>query len=255
MLGCDRAELYAAPQRRVSASQRRTFARLLARRLAHEPLQYLLGQVDFMGLTLHVAPGVLIPRPETETLVERVVEFCTKKHQGAEVLRCLDVGTGSGNIAAALAYLLTTAEVVAVDCSAVALRLARENFKRLELQRVHVVLADVSAPDFGRKVGGPFDLVVANLPYVPSSALPELQPEVKDYEPVLALDGGEDGLVLDRALVPVLPSILTPGGAFFAEIGEGQGDKMVELLRAAGLRHMSVFADLAGRERVVFAQK
>ncbi|MDZ7338986.1 MAG: peptide chain release factor N(5)-glutamine methyltransferase [candidate division KSB1 bacterium] len=256
VLKCSRAELYATLQRPLTVQQRRAFQRLLARRLQREPLQYVLGEVDFMGLTLQVAPGVLIPRPETEILVEKAVEFCTKQFAEVESLQCLDVGTGSGNIALSLAAFLPRAQVVAVDCSAEALRMAEANLTRLGLAgRVRLIEADVRAADFVQTSGGAFHLVTANLPYVPSNALPTLQPEVRDYEPWLALDGGADGLELYRALVPKLPELLDERGAFFAEVGEGQGGAISELLHGAGFSDIQVFADLAGKERVVSARK
>ncbi|MBC7187253.1 MAG: peptide chain release factor N(5)-glutamine methyltransferase [Calditrichaeota bacterium] len=256
VLHCQRADLYAAPERSLDQRQRKRFARLLARRLTREPLQYILGEVDFMGLTLSVSPAVLIPRPETETLVERALEFCRHTFAAGTPLRCLDVGTGCGNIAAALATYLPHSVVVAVDCSSAALAVARANLGRLRLgQQVRLVHADLREQDFLQKVGCAFSLVMANLPYVPAPALQALAPEVKDHEPLLALDGGPDGLDLYRVLIPLLPQLLSVGGAFFAEIGEGQGQEMRRLLARAGLVDIAVLPDLAGKERVVFARK
>jgi release factor glutamine methyltransferase len=256
VLRCQRADLYATPERCLDRRQRQQFARVLARRLAREPLQHILGEVDFMGLTLSVSPAVLVPRPETETLVERAVEFCRQTFPAGSLLRCLDVGTGCGNIAAALATFLPDSEVVAVDCSRAALAVAQANLRRLRLgQRVRLVHADLRQPDFIRKAGRAFSLVIANLPYVPTASLQALAPEVKDHEPLLALDGGPDGLDLYRRLIPLLAHLLSAGGAFFAEIGEGQGREMMRLLAQAGLVDIALLPDLAGKERVVIARK
>ncbi len=256
VLRCQRAELYLAPERLLSHRQQALLGDLLARRVRREPLQYLTGEVEFMGLSLRVRPGVLIPRPETEMLVERAVAFCQRELRGIHPLRCLDVGTGCGNIAASLAAMLPHAHVVAIDCSQEALAVARTNLSRLRLtNRVQLVRADLRSPDFARKVGGTFHLVTANLPYVPTGELSTLAPEVKNYEPHLALDGGPDGLALYRILIPLLPQLLSPGGGYFAEIGVGQGAQLRTLLEGAGLGEIEVLPDLAGRERVVFARR
>ncbi|MGQ9560643.1 MAG: peptide chain release factor N(5)-glutamine methyltransferase [Candidatus Oleimicrobiaceae bacterium] len=255
VLRCQRADLYLAPERPLSHRQQAWLADLLARRRRHEPLQYLTGEVEFMGLSLLVRPGVLIPRPETETLVERAVAFCQRELHGLRPVRCLDVGTGCGNIAASVATLLPHAEVVAIDCSEEALAVARENLRRLRLTaRVQLVRADLRRADFARRVRGTFHLVTANLPYVPTGELATLAPEVKNHEPRMALDGGPDGLGLYRLLIPLLPQLISPGGGYFAEIGVSQAFQLRSLLESAGLVQIEVLPDLAGRERVVFAR-
>jgi len=256
VLKCERADLYVAPERPLSPREHAALRALLARRLKREPLQYITGEVEFLGLTMRVGPGVLIPRPETEVLVERAVEFCRRQLPAIAPLRCLDVGTGCGNIAAALAVSLPHVQVVAVDCSEEALEIARHNLRRLHLaDRVQLLRADLRSPQFAHEVPGSFHLVVANLPYVPTGQLATLAPEVKDHEPYLALDGGRDGLDLYRILIALLPHILVPEGGFFAEIGDGQASAMRSLLEEAGFVHMAVFPDLAGKERVVFASR
>lgn len=229
-LGCGRARLAAEPGAEVPAAAARTFGELVRRRLRREPVAYILGRKGFRHIELRVDRRVLIPRPETELLVELAVE------RGAR--RVLDVGTGSGAIALAVAEELPDCEVLATDTAPGALEVARANADRLGLSgRVAFVAGTV--PD------GEFDLVLANLPYVPDGDWPALQPEVRDWEPRAALTAGPDGLDAYRALIPALRA-----PALAVEVGIGQADAVVALMRAAGFA-TEVRPDLAGIERVV----
>ena len=244
-IGCGRARLAAEPGMGVPAAAARTFGELVRRRLRREPVAYILGKKGFRHIELAVDRRVLIPRPETELLVELAVE------RGAR--RVLDVGTGSGAIALAVADELPDCEVVATDTSSGALEVARANAVLLGLAE-RVTFVEGTLPD------GSFDLVLANLPYVPDGDWRGLQPEVRDWEPREALVAGPDGLDAYRAFLPECGRPLrrippetsaAPGGAVAVEIGIGQAGAVRGLMRAAGFGRIEVRRDLAGIERVV----
>ncbi len=242
--GVDAPMAWLDPDARLSAPQARQLETLCRRREAREPLGHLLGTWGFWSLDLKVSKDVLTPRPETETLVQWALDALPG---GAG--RILDLGTGSGAIALALLQEWPDAEVVAVDVSAQALQVARENAQGLGLtQRVHLVQGGWDAAlGLGR-----FDLVVSNPPYIASGEIAALQPEVRDHEPALALDGGVDGLDAYRAIVPLLPCYLKPGGRFALETGASQGQAVSTLAKAQ--QHLCAIhrvRDYGGRDRVV----
>jgi len=250
VLGCSRAQLYAYPERPVDAARRARFAELLARRLRREPLQYVLGYVEFLGLRLEVGPGVLVPRPETEWLTERVLQ----ELQSTPGPRVLDVGTGSGCIALAIKHYRSDANVWACDISPEALAIARRNAERLGLQ-VHWVEADVLADSFPENVPGPFDLIVSNPPYLALHEADELPPEVRDYEPPVALYAGEDPLRFYRALARHGHVLLKPGGRLACEVHAHHGTDVVALFEASGYDNVRLERDLAGNPRLVWARR
>jgi len=237
VLGSSRTQLQLYGSR-VSEGQLRRFRELLGRRTRREPLAYILGEWGFRRLTLAVDPRVLIPRPETEVVVER----CLALLEGVEEPLVLDVGVGSGAIALALADERPDARVIGTDSSRDALELAEENRVRVGLNgRVTFVLGDLLAG-----VSGPFDLVVSNPPYVSEADFSGLEPELR-HEPREALvgEGGHD------AVARAARDVLRPGGALVVEAGDGQALRIEELLRDLGYRDVRVSRDLAGRERVV----
>jgi release factor glutamine methyltransferase len=241
-MGCERSGLVADGGMEVPASAGRRFGEMVRRRLRREPVAYLLGRKGFRNLELAVDPRVLIPRPETELLVELALELRPE--------RVLDVGTGSGAIALAVADELPSVEVTATDTSPGALEVARGNAKRLDL-RERVRFVEGTLPD-----DGPYDLILANLPYVAERDWPSLQPEVTKYEPREALLAGPDGLDAYRAFIPECSLLLSryaeqTRGALAVELGEGQAPAVAELMRAAGFAEVEVRRDLAGIERVV----
>ena len=240
VLGVARFALYTeAPA--VTAAAAARFAALVARRAAHEPLQHLLGWEEFRGLRLSVTPDVLVPRPETEGLVEWALPAL------AGARRVADVGTGSGAIACALAAALPAARVVALDRSERALAVARANVAALGLdRRVRLVAGDLLAP-----VAGPLDAVVANLPYLPTGVLGTLPREVAAFDPREALDGGPDGLALVARLVADAPRVLAARGRLFLEVGDDQATRAGALLAAAGFREVTMGQDMNGVERYV----
>ena len=219
-------------------------AELILRRSAREPLSHILGSVGFWTLDLKVTADVLTPRPDTETVVEAALEAVADR---AAPVRILDIATGSGAIALALLSALENARAVATDISAPALAVARENADINTLsERIEFFEAC-----WADGVAGPFDLVVCNPPYIASAVIETLEPEVKDFEPRLALDGGPDGLGPYPHLFAEAGRLLTPGGTAVFEIGYDQGQAVLSLARAAGFSDPQLRRDLAGRDRVV----
>jgi len=245
--GLDRARVLAAGSDEPPPEVSQGFEALLARRLAHEPLAYILGRRECFGLTFEVAPGVLIPRPDTETLIEAALE-AVHAHPGARrLVNVADVGTGSGVIALALARHAPTAKVYALDASTEALAIAGRNRRRLGLQDRVVLLAG----DLLDALPVAADVVVANLPYIPTAEVDRLAPEVRDWEPRAALDGGPDGLDVIRALIARLPTHLAEVSAVLLEVGHDQAPEVARLLEAALGVPARLHHDLAGIARVV----
>lgn len=243
--GHSRAVLIAFPETAVPADQAQQFLGWIERAAAGEPVAYILGRRGFYDLDLQVTPAVLIPRPETELLLERALEWARLN----PVSRVVDVGTGSGALGIALARQLPTAEVFAIDLSPAALQVARENAARYRLdERITFVVGDLLAPAIERGLAA--DLIVANLPYIPTQdalALP-----VSQFEPMLALDGGPDGLRLIERLLVQLPAVLRRGGLALLEIGAGQGDAVLAAVNTAIPSATAVvLPDLAGHDRIV----
>ncbi len=240
LCGIDRAGLIAHPERKLVREELAAYQALVERRLRFEPVQYILCEQEFYGLALTVTPAVLIPRPETELLVEAVLA----RVQPEALI--VDIGTGSGAIAIALAVALPQARLVAVDVSAAALAVARGNARRHGVEgRAQFVEGDLLAGV------GQVDAVVSNPPYVPAGDAAEMHPQVREHEPGLALFAGEDGLAVYRRLVPQAHEKLAPGGLLAMEIGYGQRDALAGLLE--GWRGVEFLADLQGIARVVVA--
>ena len=236
VLGLERLGLYLEPERAVIEAAGHRFRALIARRADHEPLQHLLGYEDFRGLRLRVSPDVLIPRPETEGLVEWALELL-----GPGPLLLADIGTGCGAIACALAAARPDARVLATDVSPAALAIAEDNVRALGFGgRVRVIAGDLLQPLAGEHAA--VDMIVANAPYLPRGILPALPREVFAFEPHQALDGGPDGMDVLRRLVTAAPAALRPGGRLVLEIGEDQSGPLAALMVAAG------FVDVASRD-------
>ncbi|MFZ5634715.1 MAG: peptide chain release factor N(5)-glutamine methyltransferase [Bacillota bacterium] len=256
--GRDRAALYRDGLEELSPGQEEMFRRLLERRAGGEPLAYITGHREFMGLDFLVSPAVLIPRPETELLVEKAVEILRNVRHGTEYGSlpgpvAVDVGTGSGAIAVSLAVMVGCAGVYATDISPAALEVARQNAARHGVaERVDFRQGDLLGPLKGIP-GFRADLIAANLPYVPSPEIPLLMAGVRDYEPRSALDGGPDGLDQYRRLVPEAQGLLRDGGPLLVEIAPGQGAAVAGMMGSGW--QVEIFRDLAGRERLVIAQK
>lgn len=249
VLKLDRLHLYLQFDRPLTPAELGEYRELFKRRLTHEPLQYILGEAAFMGITLGVGPGVLVPRPETELLVERTL--ARVRDSGKPGIRILDVGTGSGNIALALAHHSADVRVTGVDISAAAIARSRSNAERLSITAVEFIHADVFA---GGCVDGRFDIVAANPPYISRNEFETLMPEVRMFEPREALTDEDDGYGFLQRLVPRSRELLERGGAFLCEIGYGQGARAREIVEKAGFALVRVHADYAGIPRVVEAE-
>ncbi|NIW24415.1 MAG: peptide chain release factor N(5)-glutamine methyltransferase [Gammaproteobacteria bacterium] len=240
--GISRSTVIAFPERAVGADVRGTFERLIAQRRGDVPVAYLLGQREFFSLKLEVDPSVLVPRPETELIVEAALDVIAEM----EPVNVLDLGTGSGAIALAIKHERPRAHVTAVDSSAKALAVAARNAAALDVD-VELMESDW----FGALDGREFDVIVANPPYVRSDD-PALASTLR-HEPASALDGGPDGLDAIRIIVEKAISHLQPNGYLLVEHGDDQGAAVRELAKHAGYRNVSTLADLAGRDRVLIA--
>jgi release factor glutamine methyltransferase len=226
---------------------------LTARRVRREPMAYILGEREFWGLPFKVSPAVLVPRPDSETVIEAAVALVPDR---SKALRILDLGLGSGCLLLTLLHEFPQAIGVGVDASPEALAVAQENAIALGVAgRATLRRGDWRQPAWPQELGGPFDLVVSNPPYIEAGDIGGLMPEVARFEPLLALDGGPDGLAAYRAISTVLGGLVAPGGTVLFEVGEGQAIAVAGLLAAAGLTPGTPWRDLGGIERVVPAQQ
>jgi release factor glutamine methyltransferase len=246
-LGCDRAHLYTHPERNLTADEQSRYEEALTQRMRGMPSQYITGHQEFWGLDLIVSPAVLIPRPETEHVIETVLELA----RGIPAPRIVDVGTGSGCIALALAKELPNAEIHAVDISPEALEVARANAARHTLSaRIHFhqgdLFADFPGPDH-------FDFVVSNPPYVGDTEEDQVQMEVRKFEPRTAIFAGPSGLEVLERLIPQAGQALDPGGWLVMEIGQDQDKTVRKLLQ--GWNDIRFTPDLQGIPRVMAAQR
>ena len=247
-LGISRSQFYLQQDRALTTAETARFHLFVEQRTSRIPIQYITGEASFRHLNLRVDPAVLIPRPETEILVDVALELGS--HQGG--FDVLELGCGSGAIALSLVFECASTRVVATDISIAAIRTARRNALIYDPgSRIRFVCGDLLAPLRGAAC---FDLVVSNPPYVPSRALAFLDPEVRDYEPRRALDGGGDGLAFYRRMAGDAVGLLAPGGHLLLEVGDGQADAVEGILRKSG-NYVQVVAreDLNGISRVVSA--
>ena len=247
LLHRDRTWLLAHPEALLTDEQLVQLNSLAARRAAHEPLQYILGEQEFYGLTLRVTPATLIPRPETELLVEAVLAWLTA-HTHIKTPGILDVGTGTGAIAIALAHHHNTASLTAVDLSPDALAIARDNAAHHNT-RITFVESDLLSSLSNQT----FDVIVSNPPYVPTTDAPTLQPEVLNHEPHTALFAGADGLDIYRRLIPHAHAALHPGGLLALEFGFGQRNALTTLLH--DWQNVRFLDDYAGIPRIALAER
>ena len=263
LCGVDREELFIGPDKVISRRETEIFMNAVTRRMGHYPVQYITGKQDFMGLTFTVSPDVLIPRQDTEILVEEVLK---ELNDGS---RILDMCTGSGCILLSLLYYSNDCEGVGVDVSEDALKVARDNVGRLILDETFDLLFKTGG--MGKKhldeeriefiesnlfndVRGKFDIIVSNPPYIRSDVIPTLMEEVRDYEPILALDGKEDGLFFYREIIKKSPEYLNGGGKLFFEIGYDQADEVKKIMEEAGFKDIEVVQDYAHLDRVVWGR-
>lgn len=259
--GTDRNTLLVHGDREVPEAEYKRYGSLIEERAAHVPLQYLTGEQEFMGLTFLVNEDVLVPRQDTEVLVEEVMK---NLHDG---MRILDMCTGSGCILLSLLQYSNDCVGVGVDLSAGALAVAGENYERLRRERPQMAACFVEgdlfdafahkggdADRFGKGTwpGEKFDRIVSNPPYIETDVIPTLMPEVREHEPLTALDGGADGLIFYRRIAKEAGRYLNGGGMLFFEIGCGQADAVREIMEKSGFREIEVVKDFSGLDRVVY---
>ena len=248
-LHLDRARLIAQSDRILEAREINVISALAARRLKREPVSRILGQKEFWSIALAITPDVLVPRPETETVVEGALDFVVRGGLRMEKLRILDIGTGSGALLLALLRELPNATGTGTDISTGALKVARENAARCGVEgRCTFVVCDIASV-----VEGPFDLLVSNPPYIAHDEITSLAPEVKNYDPMVALDGGDDGLAAYRAIAADAKQLLAPGARMFVELGAGQEAAVRDLFTNVGLIAGIARTDLVGIPRVLGA--
>lgn len=240
--GTGRNDLLVHGEREVSAEQQDAYREAIAKRSERIPLQYITGQQDFMGLTFAVNENVLIPRQDTEILVEEILPYLTSG------VRILDMCTGSGCILISLLHYSLWAEGVGADLSAGALQVARKNAEVLLSQERKVSFVE---SDLFEKVEGRYDIIVSNPPYIQTEVIKGLMPEVRDHEPMMALDGTEDGLYFYRRIVEESKEFLRKEGRLFFEIGYDQAEDVKKLMETAGFTDVTVVKDFAGLDRVV----
>ncbi len=260
VLNCKRVDLYTGFEKTVPEKYLTTFRTFVERRAKREPLQYLIGETEFWGLKVKVTPDVLIPRSETELLVEEALRtspptpLLNKERVAGESrtgeVQILEIGTGSGCIAIALAKNLPEAKITATDISKEALAVAKENAEKNEVtDRIEFILADIAPWKIFEAEGRLFDLIISNPPYIPSGEFPNLQPEVRDFEPHRALDGGPEGMDVIWKIIEESGNFLKPGGILLLEIGEGQAQKILRKRKA------EVRKDYNGHERIVVLRR
>ena len=238
-LGVDKLYLITYSDAEVENEQ--GFFELVQRRAKLEPMQYILGRCEFMSIEFEVEPGVLIPRPDTEILVETIIDYI-----GEKPLSMLEIGTGSGCIALSCARYCKNLTVDAVDVSKKALEIAKKNSRNCNIDRVKFINMDILS-DFPKSL---YDVVVSNPPYIESRVLPELMRDVRDYEPITALDGGADGLMFYRRIAEK-----SKGAGFIAfEVGHDQSKRVIEILKENNFRNIEVVRDLSSIERVITAK-
>ncbi|MFP4027000.1 MAG: peptide chain release factor N(5)-glutamine methyltransferase [Candidatus Brocadiia bacterium] len=256
--GMERVMLYARFEKVIPEEQRNDFRRLVSRRADRCPVQYILGNTEFYGREFKVSPAVMIPRQETEQVVDKCLE---KLPENCDGILAADVGTGSGAIAVTLAREKPQLRMIATDSSSDALGIAAENARRHGVEdRIRFEEGHLCEPieNLSEQGETPLYLLASNPPYIPSNEIENLQPEVKDFEPRKALDGGEDGLAAIRELLPLGAKLLTSDGWFVLEVGEGQADDVREYIRETDNLNgdnVEITKDLGGHKRVLAAQK
>jgi release factor glutamine methyltransferase len=247
-----RIELYLNFDRPLKEPELETFRALVRRRLKNEPLQYIIGETEFLSLPFQVDSRVLIPRPETEILVQTVIEKCQKIYDNQNKIKILDIGTGSGNIAISLAKNLPNAVLFAIDISAEALKLAQSNAKLNQVETlIQFIHGDITNFHFSES----FEVIVSNPPYVTQNKYASLPLEIRNFEPKMALEAGVDGLACYRKIINQLPLVLNPAGFLALEVGDKQAQSVRTLLNQNHYSRIETLLDLNQIERVVVASK
>jgi release factor glutamine methyltransferase len=249
-LQCQRIELYTNFEKPLSQDELNLYRRYFERRLAHEPVQYIVGSTSFMGIAFDVDKRVFIPRPETETLIEQAILFCNKS-EGEREIRVLEIGTGSGNIAVSVAKFIRTANVTTIDINPDALDVARTNALRHAVEKKIAFIKRSVFDQIEKEFGERFDLLISNPPYVPQKDWEALNPEVREFEPRAAVSDQGDGLSFYRRIAELPRSLLRDGGCVMVEVGDEQSDVVRSIFMSEHISDCRVIRDLQERERVV----
>lgn len=257
VLGVDKIYLYTHKHEIVSEKDKEEFMKLIELRKKRYPLQYIIGTQEFMGLDFKVDERVLVPRPDTEILIETIIEIVKSGYFNKDTINIADIGTGSGAITLSLAHYLENSKVYSVDISIEALEIARENARSLSLEnRVEFFHGNLLKPLYDEKLEGEIDILVSNPPYIPTRIIEDLQVEVSKYEPILALDGGEDGLDFYKKIIKDSSKILSRKSIIAFEIGHDQAKDIKNLLIQNGnFKNIKIITDLSGHDRVVIGEK
>ena len=254
-LRTNRLRLYLNYDKPILKGELREYKKLIKRRTRREPLQYITGYQEFWSLNLKVTKGVLIPRPETEILVEEALKTFPQNESFDKTINILELGTGSGAVAIALAKELQRGSIVATDISDIAIKTARENAKVHGLEE-QITFLKGSLFEPVRERIGTFNLVISNPPYIPIEDFRDIQPEVRDFEPRISLNGGKEGLKFYRQILSQIGRYLAKDGWVILELGKGQAEKVTRLIELTGeFNPTSIVKDFSGIERVVKAQK
>ena len=256
ILSCDRANLYTNPDDLINDSDICKYNELIHKRASHVPLQYITKRVEFMSLDFVVDEGVLIPRPETEILVEAVIKKTDNKLYHDRIITIIDIGTGSGNIAVSLAKNISNVKIYASDISREALTVANENVLRHDVtDQIHLLHGNVFEAFSSKVKKGQVDFIVSNPPYVSKSESKNLEPELIDHEPLLALIGGVDGLFFYKQIIKDAANWIKPGGYLIIEIGETQANSIIKLMQnELHYDEIEIINDLQGKERIISAK-
>lgn len=247
ILNCNRLDLYLKFDQPLSEKEKTLYRNYIARRGKKEPLQYILGKVDFFGLKLKVNNSVLIPRPETELLVEYILNDLNSN----EEISVLDIGSGSGNISIALAKSLPHAEITGMDISNAAIEIAKQNAKINDItENINFIQADIFL-ELPNGIKKKYDVIVSNPPYVSVEEFETLQSEIKDYEPSIAVTDYEDGLKFYKRIIELSGGLLNSGGKIYFELAEGQSGKVHEILQKYNFKNIKIKKDYSGIDRII----
>jgi release factor glutamine methyltransferase len=252
VLKCRRIDLYIDFERPLTKSELEELRNIIKRRLKREPLQYIIGKTEFMGLEFKISPDVLIPRPETEILVEKTIETIKKEFPNKTIVKVLDIGAGSGNISISIAkFLGEKVKVLGIDLSDKAIQIAEENAKLNNVENVEFMCFDFFDADFENKFQNQFDIIVSNPPYISKEEFETLQEEIKNHEPRIALTDESDGLTFFRRLADLGKKIISNRGFILAEMAYNQAEKVKEIFKNTGYKEIETFKDYIGFERVI----
>ncbi|NLV77048.1 MAG: peptide chain release factor N(5)-glutamine methyltransferase [Tissierellia bacterium] len=249
LLGVDKVYIYTHGKEKVSPSVKEKFIKLMEKRATGYPIQYILKEKEFMGLDFYIEEGVLVPRPDTEILVEYILNYIDEKYKN-EPINFLDLGFGSGAIALSIAYYRRNVNVYGVDIGDIPLKVGYINKDRFKLDNVKLYKGDLFQGIEGLGLEGKFHIIASNPPYIPIEDIEMLQTEVK-YEPLDALAGGEDGLDYYRNIIPKAKDYLCPQGLLIFEIGYDQGKRIKNILIEEGYKNIQILKDLQGLDRVI----